>query len=158
MQQQRDDKATLSIVLHEASHIIMASLFGQTPLWLNEGFAEFNERLTITGQQKQVKPSSYYWRLLSSEQSDIKLWDFDHQRFYQLDDKTLNYATSWALVYFLLQRSPDTFQAILLQLLEKPCVKLDMPAIITQHYPNYSQFLKDWQQWRNLQAPRDYYY
>ena len=101
------DDRTLGIVRHETSHLIAAALFGNLPDWLNEGLAEYFERMDVDGQAKIIRPSSYYLKLLRKRlrrgtlprlQQHLRL---SHKQWNR-EDQALRYAIGWSVVFFVM--------------------------------------------------------
>lgn len=98
------------VALHESTHVINAGIFGYIPRWLNEGIAEYTENMSVIGQAAHIQPNSSWIKhsrintrrlvnfneLFSAKSSD---WNSTKRRQY--------YATSWALIYFLMDSEDD---------------------------------------------------
>mgnify|MGYP002713164493 CR=1 FL=1 len=57
-----NDERMLAVVRHEATHVIVAGLYGYSPVWFNEGLAEYFEHMQLSGQLRQVQPVGYHRR------------------------------------------------------------------------------------------------
>ncbi len=106
----RNDFLAGQVALHESTHVINAGIFGYIPRWLNEGIAEYTENMTQTGQVAEIHPNTSWSKhfrvntkrmvrfdeLLSAKRSD---WNSSKRLSY--------YATSWSLIYFLMNSEED---------------------------------------------------
>lgn len=125
----RDGKhQLLTTSLHEAVHVMNSGLFGFTERWLNEGLAEYFERIKVYGQTGQVQYSK-------SSLEDIKNasthFSFDQLTRTGIDDwqgehRNLIYSYSWAWVYFLMSQNDtrDVLTSYLSKNAEQPCNNL----------------------------------
>lgn len=106
----RDEQRASLVALHESAHVINAGIFGFLPRWLNEGIAEYIETMTVTGQAVQIHPNRN-WIIRS--RIDARFLVALNELFsansndWETPKKTNYYATSWALVYFLMDNEED---------------------------------------------------
>lgn len=102
-----------------------SGLFGFTERWLNEGLAEYFERIKVYGQAGQIQYSK-------SSLQDIKnsptTFSFDQLTRTDIDDwqgehRNLIYSYSWAWVYFLMSQNDtrDVLTSYLSKNAEQPC-------------------------------------
>jgi len=96
--------ATLALARHEMTHALLANLVGTTPVWFNEGLAEYMERLQFQMNSASValeKPMVSH--LIDMQQKSPELVTTTlmqpPQEFYANGIKS--YPLSFALVYFL---------------------------------------------------------
>jgi len=103
---------TVGIIKHEGTHQYLFYALEQShlSLWFNEGHACFMECADIDGQGKvsfRFKDSPYFMFLKQNLDSVTANIDFcvnaDRDAFYagSGQNRTLNYATAWALVWYL---------------------------------------------------------
>jgi Flp pilus assembly protein TadD len=100
-------------VFHEYAHMLLDGNYPATPLWFDEGFADYFSTIDVLRDGVQVgKPPQGYLELLRSS----KWIPFDELLEVQPDSKTYNladrrslfYAQSWVLVHYLfdMQKMP----------------------------------------------------
>lgn len=157
---------TLSVIRHESSHVILAGLFGITPVWFNEGLAEYFERLEVSAQQKKITASNHKLSLLKDLQHDnelpslASLFKIDSAVFYSADSLELNYAMAWSFMHFMLSsnQTKSVFDAITNQLHHQPCSKINVVEVANKVYPGgFSSLENAYYQWLN-QQPKAHYY
>lgn len=152
---QRNDQTTYAVARHEATHVIIAGLFGFIPSWFTEGLAEYFEQMELLGQLAIIKPNRGWLRLLTRQQQQNQLMSlnqylsFSGRTWYEQDLATM-YATAWSIVYFLMER-PDT-QLVLSKymkaLSENKCKTIDAKIFFEENYPGGLKALdQQWQYW-----------
>jgi hypothetical protein len=155
-QHRNNTQQTFAVIRHESSHVIMAGLFGATPIWFNEGFAEYFERLAVAGQQRKVALADEHLALLRQQAKAAQLPDlsdffaYSGEAFYSEDTVMRNYALGWSMVFFLQSNTEGKrlFASMIKQLSAKPCVALDMPYLAGNNYPGgIAGLAQDWQRW-----------
>lgn len=149
--QNRDEQKMLEVIKHEAAHLIMASLFGPTPTWLNEGFAEYVERLDVSGQTKKIDPNPHWWtQLRAGERPPLHdYFQYNGARWYQ-QDLDVMYSTAWSLLYFMMDNEPGRalFQQFTAHFIQHPCQMVAAETLIEQSYPGgITAFETHWQRW-----------
>ena len=160
------DDRTLGVVRHETSHLIAAALFGSLPKWLNEGLAEYFERLDVDGQAKIVRPSAYYLKTLRHHLRDGSLpalhrhLRLSRKQWLRLD-QDLAYGIGWSLVYYLMAEPHG--RHLLAQLLDaqaaKRCQRFSTSDYIDRHYPGgISQLEQRWRNWLKQSDPPAHYF
>lgn len=127
------EQQLLTTSLHEAVHVMNSGLFGRTERWLNEGLAEYFERIKVYGQAGEIQysetsiqdinqsPKKFSFRQIAN--ANIDDWQGKH--------RNLIYSYSWAWVYFLMSQD-DTREALISYLsatAENPC-----DSLISTHY------------------------
>lgn len=148
----------LAVITHEASHAISASEGRWIPTWLNEGLAEYFEGMRVSGLGAEVYTQRYWLTRLKTagyHQQDPQLQRYltvDHEGWYQADggDGALSYATSWSLVFFLMDS--DEGRELLKQVLNRarltPMPLRDSAGYIARRWPGGLAALTEaWQQW-----------
>ncbi|HYO90088.1 MAG TPA: DUF1570 domain-containing protein, partial [Pyrinomonadaceae bacterium] len=106
--EQADDNP-YDIIFHEYVHLLVANNLTSTPLWFNEGLAEYYSTFEVTDGDKKAwvgKPKGYHVRLLR-EQKLLPLQTFfgvDHDSplYNERNKQSIFYAQSWALIHYLL--------------------------------------------------------
>ncbi|MCF7980343.1 MAG: DUF1570 domain-containing protein [Pseudomonadales bacterium] len=150
-----NEQRMLAVVRHEATHVIIAGLYGYSPVWFNEGLAEYFEHMEITGQLRLIEPVAYHLthlrRLLKGGQL-MSLRDYvqlkpDQWYGGHLED---HYAQAWALVYFLMSEETGKrlLQEMMEQLAENYCWQFSTVDFIEQNYPGGFAVLEvNWRRW-----------
>ena len=138
---QRDAAMTQSIARHEATHVINSGLYGRTPVWFNEGLAEYFERLSIEGQGKRVNPSPYHLELLQEALADGELMSVSDylsikDRSWRDHEQNMMYAMAWSVVHFMMQDSlgRETMKLLMIHMAENFCQPVNTVTFIEQHY------------------------
>ena len=145
------------VVRHYVTHAILTSLYGHTPVWLDEGFSGYFE---------WMEGSESSWVVSVAEHHIRTLWQsYDAQRLPDLraffDVSSINwygevantaerYAMSWALVYFLLSHDEGqkVLKALMKQLRTHYCHPFDSTNFLAAHYTGgLSQLHQQWLSW-----------
>ena len=151
----RDPEITRRIARHEATHVIMAGLYGMTPIWLNEGLAEAFADYQNTALSRQFDWQQDRLSLLRNMlNSDTLLplgilLELDPRRWQRSDPRVV-YPTAWALVRFMLDNhhAKKVLLAILRQLANEPCSAIVAKNYIKNYYPDgLIGFEQEWQVW-----------
>ena len=148
----------LALVTHEAIHAISASEGRWIPTWLNEGLAEYFEGMHVFGLSAEIHTHRYWLRLLKRagyQSRDPNLGRYltvDHADWYRADggDGSLSYATSWSLVYFLMdsQQGRSLLEAILTRARMTPMPLTDSAGFIDRRWPGgLAALTREWQAW-----------
>lgn len=149
------DEQMMAVVRHEASHVIVAGLYGYSPVWFNEGLAEYFESMQLQGQLRQMPPVAYHLSHLRQLKAQGALRDLRSytqltpEQWYAgpLDD---HYAQAWALVHFLL--SDDQGKALLRgmmgELAQNYCWQFNSQDYIEAEYPGgFAALEQAWDEW-----------
>lgn len=149
-------KASMGLIRHESSHVIMAALFGYTPIWFNEGLAQYFETLYLQGQQKQVSPNAYSHQFLKryvKAQNRLALdvfFSYQPMQFYQPQSVRLNYYLAWSIMHFMLSDDSGqrVFKALISEMAANPCQGIDMVVLLDKHYAGgAASFANDLKLW-----------
>ncbi len=149
----RNDFHAGQVALHESTHVINAGIFGYIPRWLNEGIAEYTENMTVTGQVAEIHPNTSW-----SKRSRIKtrrMVSFNElfsakQSKWNSSKRLSYYATSWALIYFLMDSEENSqwLGNLLTEKASKRCQRIITRAYIDNLYPggvyNLQQRFNKW--------------
>lgn len=157
---------TMVVARHESTHVIVAGVLGQAPVWLNEGLAEYFSYITIAGMYQQVDHKPDYLRVArrSVQQGYPRnlamLFALDHEGW-RGEQQNNHYAVSWALVYFMM--STDAGKAsvahMLQQLADHYCQPLDSVDAIDNSYPGgVTQLQRDFMRWLDEEEPKKPHY
>lgn len=107
-----------AIIFHEYTHLLVRATSGTTPLWFNEGLAEYYSTFSITDDQKVVvgKPiGGHVFLLRENKMLPLRtLFQVDSKSAYynESEKQSIFYAESWALMHYLVlgkegQRRPQ---------------------------------------------------
>lgn len=141
------------ITLHEATHAMVAAMFGDMPVWMNEGLAGFFEKMVITGEQTyRFATNDEHLVLLRSSRLPSLKAHFSQSRdeWYSNEKIDLNYAIDWSLMFFLMSRNDglQLLRYMLDNLAINYCQKFDANSFINQHYVGGMNRLEsEWRQW-----------
>ncbi|MDD2598240.1 MAG: DUF1570 domain-containing protein [Kiritimatiellae bacterium] len=115
LSQGRDHAKTIEIIQHEGFHqyLFFATSMITSPPWYNEGHACFFEAAQIDRQGAvKIPENSRVQHLLSNLDAAAKhipaLLTMDYDVFYSKaeEQRSLNYTTAWALIYYLRKGAP----------------------------------------------------
>lgn len=148
----------LALVTHEASHAISNTNEHWVPTWLNEGLAEYFEGMHVFGLSAEVHANRYWLNVLTHQgytrrPPDLRRYlAVSHEQWYRGDgdDGTLAYATSWSLVYFLMdsRQGRDLLKALLERTRASPLPLMDSADFIDQRWPGgLAAFTEAWRAW-----------
>jgi tetratricopeptide (TPR) repeat protein len=97
-----------NIIFHEYIHLLVDNTFKNSPLWLNEGLAEYYSTFKISDDQKVeigIEPGNHLLFLSRNAMLPLQtLLAVDHNSPYynEKSKKSVFYAQSWALMHYLL--------------------------------------------------------
>lgn len=151
-----------SVIRHEATHVINASLFGRPPIWFNEGLAEYFERMEVAGLGRSVKHSKPSLRFLQSQRPLTlqQYFSIPYAQWYGGDIR-VHYSYAWSLVHHLLsnEKGKIFFAELVNKMAENYCQPQNDIALINQHYPGGLQmFEQDWNDWIKTPQRLTHYY
>jgi tetratricopeptide (TPR) repeat protein len=106
---ERSDENPYDVIFHEYVHLLVDNTLANTPLWFNEGLAEYYSTFEVTDGDKKAwvgKPKGYSIQLLREQKMmPLKtLFAVDHNSplYNEGNKQSIFYAESWALVHYLL--------------------------------------------------------
>ncbi len=152
---QRSPEYTLRVARHEATHVIVAGLYGRTPMWFNEGLAEFF--------------ADYEAKALSRIH-DIPAWRAQHLRqvidshqlpglgeFLQVtpgqwrsEEQATMYSLAWSVVAFMMatENGRNAMVKIMNHLSENPCSTVPSRQWIEDYFTGgWVRFEDEWRRW-----------
>ncbi len=149
------EELTKRVARHEATHVIMAGLYGLTPIWLNEGLAEAFADYRNLALSREFIPAAW---LVRDAKNLLQNGAFPALEDYlalspgawQAGDPQLMYTTAWALASFLLQnpQAKPVLLGILTDLAQTPCLAINPADYIGRHYAGgMSEFESAWLAW-----------
>lgn len=116
-----------AIAIHEASHLILTTLYQRTPLWLNEGLAEYFEVLPTSAINTKYQPKPEWIRSLRRDglMPFELLFNVTPERWRSMKPE-VSYANAWAVVYFLMQtpERKDVLRTLLRSIKDNPCTPI----------------------------------
>ncbi len=137
-----DEVRTMEVIKHEATHVIVRGIFGDLPVWLNEGLAEYFAKLNIRGQLSEVTADNQAQQLaLATLQSGYpaRFTDFlqlESDHWYD-DYQSNHYALAASLVYFMMDT--DAGKQVVKELVHKMaqqyCQSLNSAVELGRLYP-----------------------
>jgi len=147
-------KPMVATMIHEATHQLifnrgMQTRYAESPLWLNEGLANFFEAPSRKGRGRGwVGPGEIfeqrlfrYRKLLQTNQTPtIESLVLDNKRFNTPETFLDAYAEAWALNHYLLNKKPKEFVAYLNHMAKKKALDEDPPA---KRLIEFKQFFGD---------------
>ncbi len=136
----KNDAQAGQVALHESAHVINAGIFGYIPRWLDEGIAEYIENMTVTGQAAQIQPNSSWIRRSRIKANRLVSFSelFSAKSSEWSGSKRLSYyATSWALIYFLMNSEEDAqwLGSLLSEKAGHRCKRMINKKYIDNYYP-----------------------
>jgi len=164
---QGNNSATMrAVIRHEATHVIMAGLYGVTPSWFNEGLAEYFEQLEISGQSRQVDAVDYHWAHLQNrhQQGDLmplqEYVNLPPQQWYNgnLQD---NYSLAWSVVFFLMEKPEGKrfLKGMMNDMAEDYCWSTPGSEYFDANYPGgFKAFEERWATWLEGEIPKPHRY
>ncbi|HJS98020.1 MAG TPA: tetratricopeptide repeat protein [Terriglobales bacterium] len=100
-------------VFHEYAHVLLDGNYPATPLWFDEGFADYFSTIEVLREGVQIgkAPQGYLEKLRSSKWipfADVLQVQPDSKTYNLSDRRSLYYAESWVLVHYLfdMQKMP----------------------------------------------------
>ena len=95
--------------LHEYGHMLLDGNYPPTPLWFDEGFADYFSTINVTRDGVEIgKPPQGYLELLRNSQwmplSQLLRVTADSKTYNLGDHRSLFYAQSWVLVHYLIDQ------------------------------------------------------
>jgi len=139
---QQNSQQTPSLIRHESSHVMMANLYGISPIWLNEGFAEYFQGLKVSGFETSIYPMGYHLQLLRHAKQTGSLSIQSHFNLSVQEWQTQNieqhYAEAWSIVYFLLstQKNKKILSEYFSKLNIDRCAIPNTATYFEKHYPD----------------------
>ncbi len=139
----KNDEQSMRTAIHEAAHVVNLAVLGNTPRWLNEGLAEYLERMKVYGQTVEIEPNKGWFRRLRETPMSVNQLLSSTRDDWESEQRQSLYAHSWAFVFYLLSE-PET-KAVLKKYLNEtaktPCETL-----------NFARFVKTYGDLRRLNA------
>ncbi len=141
----------LATAFHEVSHLITAWHLGPSPVWLNEGIAEYFETMDVAWQEARFRRNRQHLALLRNQ----GLVPLDELiaiagRDWTAKDPYRRYASAWSFIAFLMdsRTGRETLQNLIRSAHAQRCgPRMDLQESLTQ-YPGGRQSLEaDWQRW-----------
>lgn len=147
------------VSLHESTHAIVAAMYSGAPIWLNEGLAEFFEKMLITANTTHTfATSGVHLKLLRASHLPPLAQHFSQSRkqWYHESNGALNYATDWSIVFYLMSSSDgrDFLRYLLDKLAVEYCQEFNTTAFFKQYYKGgLTSFEQGWRNWLKQTKP-----
>lgn len=129
-------------LIHEATHQLMfnrglQTRFAESPLWLNEGLANFFEAPNLQSKRGWIKPGLIFeQRLMRFRQylanrplDSLESLISSNERLENADTALDAYAEAWAFNHFLVNRHSDKFIAYMQHMSQKEALGEDTPQV-----------------------------
>jgi tetratricopeptide (TPR) repeat protein len=118
-----------AVVFHEYAHLLMNSNLPPTPLWLDEGYAEYFSTLTVSGKNLEfgTLPEGRAQVLLqNSWMKSAALFSVQHnsREYNEGDRRNIFYAQSWLTVHYMMNQKKLKELAVYLELTDKQHVPI----------------------------------
>lgn len=164
--QGNDPEVMRAVIRHEATHVIMAGLYGATPSWFNEGLAEYFEQLQVSGQTRQIEPVDYHWVHLQQRQKLGQLMplrdyiNLSPQRWYSGDLQD-HYGMGWSLIYYLMSEPEGKrfLKEMMNKMAENYCWSTPGSEYFDDRYPGgFKAFEAGWKNWLAKSEPNAHRY
>lgn len=156
----KDEKQLMRTAIHEAAHVNNWAMLGVTPTWLNEGLAEYLERMKVYGQTAEVEPNKGWLRTLKKQALPLPMVLRSVRKDWKGKKRSALYAHSWAFVYFLLGEA-DTralLKSYLVAVAAQPCVANDFIQYSEANYVGgFAQLNRKYSSWRPEKATAHMY-
>ncbi len=151
----QDDEQLMRTSIHEAAHVNNWSMLGRTPNWLNEGLAEYMERMHVYGQTAEIEPNRGWLGTLKKRPLRLTTVLRSTREDWRGDQRNTLYAHSWAFVFFLLSErsSRDLLKSYLAATAIKPCVVSDFISYADSNFAGgFRRLSSDFSSWRAEKA------
>ncbi len=150
----RNPEQTTRTAIHEAAHVVIAGLYGGTPRWFTEGFAEYVEPIHVRGQLASVKSNDYWFGVLRTVARSEGLPDLANywsipSAHWESELKNRYYAIAWSVIAFMMDDAGrrKNLSAFMGEMERKYCTPF-APSRLDSFYPGGIETLqRDWAQW-----------
>jgi tetratricopeptide (TPR) repeat protein len=129
-----------AIIFHEYTHLLVRATSGATPLWFNEGLAEYYSTFSITDDQKVIvgKPiGRHVFLLRANKMLPLRtLFQVDSKSAYynESEKQSIFYAESWALLHYLVLGKDGERKPQLGKFIELVSANVPMEEAFTQAF------------------------
>jgi len=151
----KDDKQLMRTAIHEVAHVNNWAMLGRTPTWLNEGLAEYLERMKVFGQAVEVEPNKGWLRTLKNETLPLQMVLGSSRKDWSGDQRNALYAHSWAFVFFLLSEDStrDLLKGYLAAAAAQPCVVNDFVKYAELNFGGgFAELSRNFSRWQPEKA------
>lgn len=159
-----NERALINLIVHECSHAISASNAHAIPSWLNEGLAEYFENLQVHGLSADI-PLDQHWlktlraRGISEQPGHLEATiRAPYKQWYAANGPdNLSYATSWSLVWYLMDSAEGRKLLNRLLTTAHPDANFSKQLIDQQWAGGFNALEQSWRQWlKNAQGKHRY--
>jgi hypothetical protein len=139
---------TSALARHEMTHAIATAMLGTLPIWLNEGLAEYMERLQWQMSVALVAPDRQFPKLGRYRVDLAQFTAMSQKQFYQ-GNKGLHYAQGLALVYFMLgsESGRQWLGGVLERFADSPCHRFDPRQEFASYPGGLDAATREFNQW-----------
>ena len=144
----KNSKQAQQTAIHEATHVINSGLFGNTPKWLNEGLAEYFERMTVFGLAAKIKPQEWAFQHRVKQMSLDYLLNSTDQYWKGKAQSTM-YSASNSLVHFLMStpKGKPVAEQLFSHLAVNRCGETNVQAVLSFYPKGLYGLERDWHHW-----------
>jgi predicted DNA-binding ribbon-helix-helix protein len=150
----RRPEDTRRTAIHEAAHVVIAGLYGGTPRWFTEGFAEYASSIEVRGQLASVKSNDYWFKVLRQLAKDQGLpslaayWAAPMEHW-ESELKARYYAIAWSVIAFMMDDAErrENLSSYMRVMESNYCQPLGALRL-SHYYPGGMKALQsDWERW-----------
>lgn len=142
-------------IQHEATHAFTQHIWGETPIWFNEGLSSYFENLTIKDNAIRIQQDTFYLKLIShlyhTQQLlplktfiGLKAGDW-HSKTVDQNQLTIFYGIAWSFMAFITQEHSDLFYLYSQELSRNTCQLPNDLTFFEENHPGGIEALeKSW--------------
>lgn len=150
----RQPEETSRTAIHEAAHVVIAGLYGATPRWFTEGFAEYASPITVRGQLASVKSNEYWFMVLRQLASRKGLpslaayWAVPSEQW-EGELKAQYYATAWSVIAFMMDDTErrDNLSSYMSAMEGSYCQPLQALDLASFYPGGLTNLQLEWERW-----------
>ncbi|MGB0893823.1 MAG: DUF1570 domain-containing protein [Parashewanella sp.] len=144
----QNTKQAQQTAIHEATHVINSGLFGITPRWINEGLAEYFERMNIFGLAIKIPPQNWVNQHKVNRITLESLLNSSEQDWKGSTQSTM-YSASHSLIHFLMSTPKGKVIAkrLLSHLALNRCGETNVRGVLSLYPDGLYALERDWHYW-----------
>ncbi|OZG73285.1 hypothetical protein BTA51_12475 [Hahella sp. CCB-MM4] len=152
---QRTPEYTLRVARHEATHVIVAGLYGRTPMWFNEGLAEYfadYEAKAMSRTHEIPEWRAQHLRQVVDNHQLPELGTFLQvtPEQWRREDQATMYSQAWSVVAFMMGTAEgrNAMVKIMNHLSENPCSTVPSKQWVDDYFEGgWVRFEDEWHRW-----------
>ena len=156
----KNDAQLMRTAIHEAAHVNNWAMLGKTPTWLNEGLAEYLERMKVYGQAIEIEPNKGWLRTIKKHALPLPTVLRSSRKDWSGETRSALYAHSWAFVYFLLGEDDtrNLLKDYLAAAAAQPCVANDFIRYSDANFAGgFARLKRNYSNWQPEKATAHVY-